>query len=415
MDAGGLRVTSTLKQSRDELVAAANQAMQNAMSDYSRSDGALTQGMERSEDMLRLDPHAGLGQLADETGGFLIKNTNDASKAFGRIEEDMRFHYVLTYSPADASYDGRFRAIKVDVKRKGLQVQSRNGYFAVPPSEGSVVPVREFEAPALAQLARSTLPTALPIQAGAFTFPEAERPGLVPVIVELPSSAITYELDEEKQNYEADLVIVARIEDKNKQEVQRMSERYPLIATPENLESARQGNVLFYKEADLAPGTYTLEAVAYDSRGDKAGATTRTIEVGGASGGMRLSSLMLVRRMEELKPSDQSTTPLRFQNLLLYPDLGQPFSQTANERVGYYFNVYGASGMVTAAFEVWQGEERISEGKGPLPAADAEGRIQYAGVIPIKGLATGDYELRVTVRDGAGSTDHRVVPLTVIP
>ena len=52
-------------------------------------------GMERNEDVLRLNPESGLGQLANETGGFLVRDTNDARAGFRRIAEDMRFHYLL--------------------------------------------------------------------------------------------------------------------------------------------------------------------------------------------------------------------------------------------------------------------------------------------------------------------------------
>ena len=36
----------------------------------------------------------------------------------------------------------------------------------------------------------------------------------------------------------------------------------------------------------------------------------------------------------------------------------------------------------------------------PLPAPDAQGRIQTAGALPLSGFAPGAYELKVTLRDG---------------
>ena len=44
----------------------------------SRSGDAMTRGLERNEDHLRLNPESGSGQL-DETGGFLVRDTNDAT------------------------------------------------------------------------------------------------------------------------------------------------------------------------------------------------------------------------------------------------------------------------------------------------------------------------------------------------
>ena len=55
--------------------------------------------------------------MAADTGGFLIKGTNDVGSAFRRIDEDMRFHYLLTYSPSNDVMDGKFRTITVKVRR----------------------------------------------------------------------------------------------------------------------------------------------------------------------------------------------------------------------------------------------------------------------------------------------------------
>ena len=44
--------------------------------------------------------------------------------------EDSRVTYVLGYYPTHDSWDGRFRQLKVQVKRKGLNVRHRAGYFA---------------------------------------------------------------------------------------------------------------------------------------------------------------------------------------------------------------------------------------------------------------------------------------------
>ena len=413
VDAGGRRAKSAEGQDHGAIVAAADQATQNAMSDYSMSNNRpMSRSSTRTQDVSR--PHLDLGLIAEETGGFLIRSPNDASKTFRRIEEDMRFHYVLTYSPSDARQDGRFRVTEVKVKKSGLKVRSGQGYFAVPSNRGSVVPVREFEAPALARLGQQPLPTDLPLYAGAFAFPEHDRPGLVSVIVEPLLSAVQYEPDKKKQNFSADLVVVARITDEEGREVQHMSEHYPLVAKAEDLATAREANLFFYREVDLAPGRYVLTTVAYDSLGEKAGTSSGSIEVTAASG-MQMSSLVLVRRMEESEEQNPSRAPLLFDNVLLYPSLGQSFSRAASQRVVYFFSVLGASGRATASFELWKGEEKITGGSGPLPAADARGRIQYASTVPMSGLATGNYELRVKVKDGSGQTENRNVRLEVVP
>ena len=96
-----------------------------------RTQQPLTMAFERVEDTLRLDNRTGLARLADDTGGFLVEQSNDLSAAFRRIDEDNQFHYLLTYSPINTTFDGKFRSIRVKVRRPSTQVFARRGYRAV--------------------------------------------------------------------------------------------------------------------------------------------------------------------------------------------------------------------------------------------------------------------------------------------
>jgi len=80
---------------------------------------ARTADLERGEFLLRKDPEANLTTLAKETGGFLVNNTNDLTTAFGRIDADRRFHYLLTYTPLDTSMNGAFRPPLVPASAPG--------------------------------------------------------------------------------------------------------------------------------------------------------------------------------------------------------------------------------------------------------------------------------------------------------
>ena len=69
--------------------------------------------------------------VANATGGFLIRNTNDMSSALERVGEEMHSYYLLSYRPLKNTYDGEFRKITIDVRGSGLQVRARNGYYAI--------------------------------------------------------------------------------------------------------------------------------------------------------------------------------------------------------------------------------------------------------------------------------------------
>ena len=73
-----------------------------------------------------------LEELAQDTGGHAITNTNDLRAGLARISEDLRHYYALVYAPVDSANDGRFRRISVRVSRPGVRVRTRKGYFAAP-------------------------------------------------------------------------------------------------------------------------------------------------------------------------------------------------------------------------------------------------------------------------------------------
>ncbi len=71
-------------------------------------------------------------EMADMSGGLVLKASSekDVAKAFKAIQEQLRSHYFLAYKPAELNQDGSFRKIKVKVKRHGLHVFYRHGYYA---------------------------------------------------------------------------------------------------------------------------------------------------------------------------------------------------------------------------------------------------------------------------------------------
>jgi len=76
----------------------------------------------------------GPNTLAVDTGGYVIRYSNDFSSALKEIAADTSTYYVLGYSPINTKFDGKFRSISVKVKRPGVSVRARKGYVATTPS-----------------------------------------------------------------------------------------------------------------------------------------------------------------------------------------------------------------------------------------------------------------------------------------
>ncbi|MDQ3686812.1 MAG: VWA domain-containing protein [Acidobacteriota bacterium] len=423
VDAAGLRAESATAETRRQINALSAKLSDRANSSGEDTSGQpLTRDLERNEDLLRFNPHSGLGQLADETGGFLLRDTNNLNDGLRRIDEDMGAYYLLSYTPKDGNYDGRFRRVEVKPKRAGLSVQSRKGYYAITGSFAS--PVLAYETPALAIATSGRRPTDLVVRAAALSFPEANRPGLVPIVVEVPTRFVTFSGDEAKKQYSTDFSIVVLIKDAKGQVVRKLSNRYVLGGALDKLTATRQSDVLFYREAEFDPGQYTIETVVHDALGNKAGVSTSRLEVPERGDEQtRLSSVVIIKRAERIGAAEQKiNSPFHFGDVLLYPNLGEPLSKQSAKQLAFFCVVHfpksaGVSSGTTApqvTVEVRQNGRTLGSTASPLPSPDANNRVQYASALPLEKFQPGTYQLTVTVKsaqnDVSRSTQFIVEP-----
>jgi VWFA-related protein len=399
IDAAGLRTESVLSETRREVDAAAQERLRQNSVSRDPSNGPLMRLVERTEDLIRLDPHGGLARLAEDTGGFLIRDTNDLSSAFRRIDEDNRFHYLLSYTPSNADFDGSFRKIQVRVKREGLQVFARKGYLAV----RMAVAGFSYEAAALAALNRGTPPNDFPVSASGFVFPVPQGNAAVPLVVQVQTRHLRFHVDEEKDTYAAQAVIVANIKNAAGQTVHTLSQQYILSGAATDVDAARNGEILFYRQPDLPPGVYRLEALVHDAIADRASARLSTLSVPAPAGDRApASTLALVRHIEKV-PSDEGTAnlPFFYGDLLLYPNAGEPLRRSRDAELTFYFAFYSAPGdQPSADLEILHGGRPVASVPIDLPQPRAGGRVQHVGKLPVDKFPPGTYELRLRLRTG---------------
>ncbi len=410
IDIAGLRVINPNDEARAEI-----NAMGRSRVDHDPSRPVLgkpmTAGLERNEDLLKLNPQSGLTQLANETGGAFIGDTNNIGSRLRQVDEDLHSYYLLTYAPSNQNLDGKFREISVKLKRHDLDVQTRKGYYAV--NAVGYTPMLYYETSALAALNKTPAPTAFPIKTLGFNFPEASRKLHIAIEVEAPASAFTFVEDKTKKTFSTNFTILALIKDQSHQVVGKVSRQYGLTGPLDKLKGTKSGNILFYRETDLPPGRYDIEAVAYDQPSDKSSVTRSIIEIPDVDEGkLRLSTVSIVSRVEQLQANQKSDSPFQLGEVMLYPNLGEAFKKSAVKQVGFYFVVYPVKGAKTSpqlTLQVVQGNKAVANVPLKLPAADASGRIQFASALPIESLNPGNYDLRITVKDDQTSVTRSQV------
>ena len=410
VDAAGLRPVSTQRPVRDQIHSAAERGFETGYAGEI-SGGPLGAAVESIESALRSDPHWGLGQLAEDTGGLLLDGTNNFKPAFDRLNSDLRNYYMLGYTPLKRTFDGKFRTIRVKVNRPDVTVAARKGYFAV--RNPGDTPLSAWEAPALAALEGKPLPNAFPVRVGAFLFPERGRPGLVPVVAEVPTAPLTFQPARDGKTYTSDFTVLVRFLDGENQVVRKLSQHYEIRGDLARIEGARRGQVVFYRESELPPGVYSMETVVHDALSDMASVRLATIEIPRhEEQRLRVSSLMLVNRAEAVADNERrDTNPLLVYGLALQPNLTRTLPKGTKE-AGFYFTIYPVPGSTPdVTIQLVQNGKMISE-TGMAVAATAAGKIQQLGRLPLENVAPGSYELRALVKQGSGQV-LRTTSITV--
>jgi VWFA-related protein len=135
-----------VEESRAALETIAAQAARGGTAIYSIDGRGLTNGSSVNPDVVRGERaratvfdtgEDGPTILTAGTGGFMVRNIDDMSRAFGLIARDTSTYYVIGYQPDNAAMDGKLRRIDVKAGAAGLKVRARKGYAAValPPQE----------------------------------------------------------------------------------------------------------------------------------------------------------------------------------------------------------------------------------------------------------------------------------------
>ena len=80
---------------------------------------------------------ASLETYARSTGGkpFFPKHTGELDAVFNEIVGELANQYVLSYSPLNAKQDGKWRHIKVRVRKGNYDIRARQGYVAGTPQQ----------------------------------------------------------------------------------------------------------------------------------------------------------------------------------------------------------------------------------------------------------------------------------------
>ena len=318
VDARGLSTVSDSEAARktlDEAVATSmRQQMLSGFRPFTREEMLIA---DTAESSLRMNTNATLEQLAESTGGLMISRTNDVRSGIARAVGDLRGYYEVAYSPSNREFDGHFRKITLKVSRPGVAVQTRSGYFAMPPGEGTAT--FAYEVQLLRAMRSADPPRELPVREKLFRFgPEAGGQRYT-VVLELPLQAVRFERDQDPAFERAHFSFMGVLRTSWGSVAQKFSQDAPLWLPRQRHEELKQGNAVFMRSFTLPEGRYRMETAAMDRQTGRASVEQGALSVPPAAS-LALSSLAVVKRTEQVaKGALASEDPFRAGDVRIVP------------------------------------------------------------------------------------------------
>lgn len=326
--------------SQDTSVPGADAVNSNTV--FSATPGASSGADMHIDDSLLLAVHAdtqqSMRELAESTGGFLVANTNQIEQPMRRVMEDVREHYEIAYSPTSRNLDGHFRKIEVRLKRPGLKLQTRKGYFALPDTGGE--PIRPYEEAAMKVINAAKPPSAVPYSAGLLDFGPVGNRVLCVATFQVPQSGLTVTEDPEKKTVRLHASVLGLMKDQKGQIAGKVSRDLNVEVPADQAEKLRQGDLIYTQWVELPPGLYTLESAVLDSEGEKAGVKRAAFEVPKPEQ-LTLSSISLVRRVDRASADRDPLNPLEYRGGKVVPALAGAAKHGTD--TSFYFVLYPAA------------------------------------------------------------------------
>jgi VWFA-related protein len=342
----------------------------------------------------------GAVSVAEDSGGFAVRNSNDLGAGLDRLARESRSYYLLGYVPKGAKADGKFRKISVKVNRPGLSVRARKGYFAPDPADSPAAPATADLDPEVRRALDSPRDVAdLPVRATALVFDRSSNDSArVVIAADVDVKSFVFEPEDGGRSRGSVEFAVAA----TRLETGEVFHFEQTTAMNLKAETRDRLGVTWYsmsREFSLPTGAYQARVVIRDRTSGRVGSVTHGFEVPPLAG-FRVSSPILTDVLQN-DPTGQSTPK---------PVLLARRTFLGGSTLYCQFTAYGAS------LDAATGKPRVS-GSWVLKRADGtlvrespatplspgtDGSLARIYGISLAGLPPGDYELGLAVRDEIG-------------
>jgi len=375
-----------------------------------------------------------LASLALDTGGRTYYDINDFGQAFTGVQQDNSTYYLLGYSPSNAKSDGRFRRIHVEVKRPGVRIQGRPGYYAPKNFRQFTAEDKELQLEQAMDLDEPFVD--LPLAVETASFRTSNQQYYVVLAAKIPGSSISFL--NKSSGHRTEFDFAWRATGRAGHVAAALRDTLPVKLDPENYQQVLAGNFLYEGGIVLPPGNYKLKAVVRENESGRMGTFEGPLVLPAVgNSGLAVSSVVVSNQVQEpgAVPRGRSrvaTNPLDSGRRIL-PSVTRVFRTDQNLYV--YLESYGpkntrkptsrqnstigggSTAPSSVALVFFRGGAKTSEA-GPYEgqvATSTSDTVRYLVRVPLQKFPTGRYWMQVNVLDPADAqVAFARVPLAIL-
>jgi VWFA-related protein len=329
--------------------------------------------------------------LAAETGGRAFLNSNKVDDSLRRVLDDQAGFYLLGYDPEEATFDRKYHKIAVKVKRKGLEVRSRQGFVGVA-DKPVVAPSNLTSQQVLVRALNAPFQSAaVPVKLTGLIAVDPEQQTYLHCLIHVGIESLQFTTGADGKLH-ADLELLVAGFDANGASPHNSYKPASISVDPAKRQEAfERGFLVSVAYPIKKPGPYQLRVAIRDRATGAIGTASQFVLAPDLSKGKLVLSSLLVAS------GTASTDRMRLATRLFQP----------GEDVAYSLQVLNPKpdSKLTIQVRLFEEGKALFEGA-PMPIADPRAA---SGVIRLGNkMKPGDYSLQVVITDSSGPKPRRL-------
>jgi VWFA-related protein len=342
-----------------------------------------------------------LTTMAEDTGGRAFFDSNSFGAVFDRVVDDTSAYYVLGYSSSNPARDGRFRRIKVRLKRTDLKLEYRSGYYAPRDFAHSTKDDREQQLQD--QLLSDLSSTDLSAYVSTAYFRVADNRYFVPLSVIVPGYQIPIGRTTPKDKATIDVLGVVR--DDQRRPVGRIRDTVKL--STDSADDLKKKTVQYETGFEMPPGKYRVKIVVRENQDGAFGSYETDIVVPDLKKDKLKVSSVVVGTQLQASARKNDRNPLLRDGRELVPNVTHVVS--SGQHLYFYYEVYDPAQPVKVMTSIAFFRGKVRAFETPLvqtaELAGSDGKTAvFQFDVPASSLRPGLYTCQVNVVDDAAGT-----------